>query len=364
MPASASASASAPAPTPVDRAQVAATALVDAMSTRQVAGQLVMTAATVAQFRSLRPLVVRYHLGGVMVRGRSDAGTKAVGSAVAAVQAAAPAHLPLLVATDQEGGEVQVLRGPGFPAIPSAVAQSTRSPARLRHDAHRWGAALRKAGVTVDLAPVADVPCAAHAAHNPPVGDLHRNYGRSIDGAARSVAAVVRGLGDAGVATSVKHFPGLGCVGANTDTTTRVVDTTTTARSTSLRPFRSGMAAGSRMVMVSSAVYERLDPGRPALFSHRIVTGLLRQRLGFTGVVISDDVGGAAAVRTVPVGQRATRFVAAGGDLLLDIVPADVPTIVAALTKKANSDQGFARLERAAAIRVVAERLRLANHLR
>lgn len=334
------------------------------MPNRQVAGQLVMTAATVARFSSLRSQVARYHLAGVMLRGRSHAGAKAVRSAVAAVQATAPAHLPLLVATDQEGGEVQVLRGPGFPAIPSAVIQATRSPALLRHDAERWGAALRSAGVTMDLAPVADVPCAAHAAHNPPVGDLHRNYGRSFEGAARSVAAVVRGLGDAGVATSVKHFPGLGCVGANTDTTARVVDTTTTAHSAALRPFQSGLAAGSRVIMVSSAVYARLDPGRPALFSHRIVTGLLRQRLGFAGVVISDDVGGAVAVRSVPVGERATRFIAAGGDLLLDIVPADVPTIVSALTKKAGSDQGFARLERAAAIRVVAERLRLANHLR
>lgn len=187
-------------PSPVDRAQVAAAALVGAMSLGEVAGQLVMTAATVDRLRSVRPVVARYHLAGVMVRGRSSAGTKAVGSAVAAVQSAAPAHLPFLVATDQEGGAVQVLRGPGFSAIPSATTQATRSPARLRSDAHRWGAALRKAGITVDLAPVADVPCAAHAAHNPPIGDLDRNYGRSFDGAGRSVAAVVRGLGDAGVA--------------------------------------------------------------------------------------------------------------------------------------------------------------------
>ena len=114
----------------------------------------------------------------------------------------------------------------------------------------------------------------------------------------------------------------------------------------------------------SSGPRRRLDPRQPALFSHRIVTGLLRQRLRFTGVVISDDIGGAAAVRSVPVGGRATRFVAAGGDLLLDIVPGDVSAIVSALTRKAHSDQGFARIERTAAIRVVAERLRLANHLR
>lgn len=334
------------------------------MSVREVAGQLVMTAATVDQLRSLRPLVARYHLGGVMVRGRSAAGTRVVRSAVRAVQTAAPRRLPLLVATDQEGGDVQVLHGPGFSAMPSAVTQATRSPARLRRDARDWGAQLANAGVTVDLAPVADVPCAAHAAHNPPVGDLDRNYGRSFGGAARSVAAVVHGLGDAGVATSIKHFPGLGCVGANTDTASRVADTTTSARSASLLPFRSGLAAGSRLVMVSSAVYRRLDPRQPALFSHRIVTGLLRQRLGFTGVVISDDVGGAAAVRSVPVGSRATRFVAAGGDLLLDIVPGDVPAIVSALTHEARSDQGIARIERRAAVRVVAERLRLVNHLR
>lgn len=364
MPTPVSARRSASAQATVDRAQIAATALVDGMSTRELAGQLVMTAATVEDLRGLHHLVARYHLGGVMVRGRSDAAPSTVAAAIAAVQSAAPKHLPLLVATDQEGGDVQVLRGSGFTSIPSAVRQATRPAAQLRRDTKRWGAPLKRAGVTVDLAPVADVPCAAHAAHNPPVGDLDRNYGRSFDDASRSVAAVVRGLGDAGVATSVKHFPGLGCVGANTDTTARVVDTTTTAGSASLRPFRAGLAAGSRMVMVSSAVYDRLDPGRPALFSHRIVTGLLRKRLGFAGVVISDDVGGAAAVRSVPVGERATRFVAAGGDVLLDIVPGDVPAIMTALTRKTRSDQHFAHLERFAAIRVVAERLRLAHHLR
>lgn len=330
----------------------------------EVAGQLVMTAATVGDLPDLHRLVARYHLGGVMVRGRSDATPRTVAAAVAAVQSAAPKHLPLLVATDQEGGDVQVLRGAGFGAIPSAVRQAEIPAAALRQDARRWGARLAGAGVTVDLAPVADVPCAAHAANNPPVGDLDRNYGRSTAGAARSVAAVVHGLGDAGVATSVKHFPGLGCVAANTDTTRRVVDTTTSVDSASLRPFRAGLAADSRLVMVSSAVYDRLDRARPALFSHRIVTGLLRHRLGFDGIVISDDVGGAAAVRSVPVRERATRFVAAGGDLLLDIVPGDVPAIVTALSKKGHADQHFAHLERAAAIRVVAERLRLAHHLR
>lgn len=331
---------------------------------REVAGQLVMTAATVGDLPDLHRLVARYHLGGVMVRGRSDAAPRTVAAAVAAVQSAARRHLPLLVATDQEGGDVQVLHGAGFGAIPSAVRQAEIPAAALRQDARRWGARLASAGVTVDLAPVADVPCAAHAAHNPPVGDLDRNYGRSTSGAARSVAAVVHGLGDVGVATSVKHFPGLGCVAANTDTTRRVVDTATAVHSSSLRPFRAGLAAGSRLVMVSSAVYDRLDPARQALFSHRIVTGLLRHRLGFDGVVISDDVGGAAAVRSVPVGDRATRFVAAGGDLLLDIVPGDVPAIMAALTGKGRTDQRFARLERAAAVRVIAERLRLAHHLR
>ncbi|MBW4042554.1 MAG: glycoside hydrolase family 3 protein [Acidobacteria bacterium] len=333
---------------------------VDRMTPDERAGQVLMTAGTVAELPGLATLVGRYHLAGVMVRGRSGAGAVAVARAFAPARAAAPAGLPLLTATDQEGGLVQVLSGPGFSTIPSAVEQGRGSVAGTRADAQRWGAELARAGVRLDLAPVADVPCAAQLHDNPPIADLDRQYSSDPVSAGAHVAAFVAGMDASGVDTAVKHFPGLGCVTANTDTSAHVVDSVTTADSVRLRSFAAGIDAGTRFVMVSSAEYARIDPGTPALFSSRIVQGLLRGQLGFDGVVMSDDVGGAAAVRAWSPAQRVTRFVYAGGDLMLDIQPGDVPEMHAALVATARDDPAFDAELIAAATRVVAARLRLA----
>ncbi|GAA2754346.1 glycoside hydrolase family 3 N-terminal domain-containing protein [Amnibacterium kyonggiense] len=338
-----------------------AEALVTAMSPAERAGQVLMTAGTVAQLPGLASVVDRYHVAGVMVRGRSGAGTAAVAKAFGPVRAAAPDGLPLLTATDQEGGTVQVLSGPGFSRIASAVVQGRGSASATRSDAERWGRQLAAAGVRLDLAPVADVPCAATLHDNPPVAALDRQYSSDPAVAGAHVDAFVAGMRAAGVETAVKHFPGLGCVTANTDTAAHVVDRTTTADSPRLRSFEDGIAAGTGFVMVSSAEYARIDPGTPALFSSRIVRGMLRDRLGFDGVVVSDDVGGAVAVRAWSPGQRAVKFVRAGGDLLLDVQPADLPTMHAALVSTATDDAAFDRALTAAAVRVVTARLRLAD---
>ncbi len=316
-----------------------------------------MTAATVPQFAALAATVRRYGLGGAMIRGRSAAGVTAVHAAVAPVRSAA--SIPPLIATDQEGGEVQVLSGPGFGAIPSGVDQGGLATTTLDARARGWGRALAAAGVDLDLAPVADVPCAADLHDNPPVADLDRQYGTDPDTAGAHVAAFVQGMGSAGVATTVKHFPGLGCVTGNTDTTANVVDSTTTASSAALRSFAAGMRAGADAVMVSSATYSRIDPDAPAVFSPKVIRSLLRDRMGFTGLVMTDDLGSAVAVRAVPVADRATRFVSAGGDLVLDVLPADVPALVRGLTTKAASDPVFAARLREAATAVMQERLAL-----
>lgn len=342
-----------PTPTLADRAAE----VVAGMSTAQRAGQALMTAGTVSQMPGLADEVARYSLAGVMVRGRSAAGTRAVAAALQPTVKAAPDDLPLLTATDQEGGTVQVLTGPGFAVIPSAVQQGSGPASATRADAERWGRQLAAAGVRLDLAPVADVPCAATRSDNPPIADLRRQFGSDPARAGRHVAAFVDGMEAAGVATAVKHFPGLGCVRANTDTSAHVVDAVTTAGSVRLQAFAAGIDAGTGFVMMSSAEYSKIDPGTPALFSSRIVGGMLRGDLGFDGVVMSDDVGGALAVRAWTPAQRAVRFVRAGGDLLLDIVPADLGPMHRALVQEAEDDPAFDAALTAAATRVVTARL-------
>jgi beta-N-acetylhexosaminidase len=286
--------------------------------------------------------------GGIILTdaaGGGEVSTGAVSGTVRAAQAAA--DVPLLVSTDQEGGRVQDLAGAGFTRIPSAAVQA-RDGAGLRADAAGWGRELAAAGVGLDLAPVADVVDPALGKDNAPVGALDRGYGTDPDVVGPSVAAFVGGMGQSGVATTLKHFPGLGQVRQNTDFAGTVVDTTTTRDDPGLASFRAGIAAGAGAVMVSSARYTRIDPENPALFSRTIVTDVLRGDLGFGGVVMTDDVGAAAALADVRVGQRAVRFVAAGGDLVLTVRPGDVAPMVDALVAAADDPAFAARLDESA----------------
>lgn len=310
-------------------------------------GQLLMVGVPAAgtSDAALRQLG-RYRVGGVILTGRSHAGTSATAALTARVQAAVPGPA-VLVATDQEGGAVQVLTGPGFSAIPSARSQGRWSPAELRARAGDWGGQLRAAGVRVNLAPVADtVP---PGVSNPPIGAFGRQYGSDPATVATHAAAFAAGLTDAGVVPTAKHFPGLGRVSANTDVSSGVTDRVTTRTDPFLAPFRAVIRTGHPFVMMSSAVYSRIDPGQPAAFSPTVITGVLRRDLGFDGVVVSDDLGAARQVSAVPAGDRAVRFVAAGGDLVLTVSPATLPAMFDALYDRAARDRAFrARVDRSA----------------
>ncbi|WP_313715698.1 glycoside hydrolase family 3 N-terminal domain-containing protein, partial [Arsenicicoccus bolidensis] len=168
--------------------------------------------------------------------------------------------------------------------------------------------------------------------------------------------AFTRGMADAGVAATAKHFPGLGLVSDNTDTTDVVTDTSTDASSPSLGTFKAQVEAGVPLVMMSSARYARIDPGVPAMMSPRVV-GLVRA-LGFRGVVITDDLGRARAARVFSPDELATRSVAAGVDVLLTTIPEGVPTMVQALMAQARRDRGFDDRVRRAALTVLETKAR------
>jgi beta-N-acetylhexosaminidase len=143
--------------------------------------------------------------------------------------------------------------------------------------------------------------------------------------------AVARGLTAGGTMPTVKHFPGLGRVTRNTDTSSGVVDRVTTSTSTYLKPFAAAVTAKVPFVMMSTAVYPKLGSTNPAAFSGTIVTKLLRGKLGFTGVVVSDDLGAAKQVAAFSVGSRATRFLGAGGDLILTVKSSQASTMITAI---------------------------------
>nr|MBA3412003.1 glycoside hydrolase family 3 protein [Geodermatophilaceae bacterium] len=236
--------------------------------------------------------MIPYAVGSVFLAGRSGAGAEAIGRAVTMtqIQGLNATGTFLQVAADQEGGLVQTLTGPGFSPIPSALVQGQLSTQELVIQTAALAAELAQAGITLNLAPVADTVPAGTAAGNPPIGASDRQYGADPQEVAAAVGAVVGVLESAGVGAAVKHFPGLGRVTANTDTSDRAVDEQTTVDDPAMQPFLAGIQAGATAMMISSASYPQLDPLNLAAFSPAVIGDLLRDQLGFTGVVVSDDL--------------------------------------------------------------------------
>jgi beta-N-acetylhexosaminidase len=322
------------------------------MTEAQRVGQLFMVgAASGGPGSDTMSALTTYHVGSVILINTSDRSVDEIASVSQGLQEAAPNTAKLFISTDQEGGHVQRLQGPGFATIPTALEQGEIAPPQLRADARRWGMQLRAAGVNLDLAPVVDtVP---PGTVNPPIGGLSRQFGSSLAAVASHGTAFAQGLADAGVDATVKHFPGLGRVSANTDTAATVTDQVTTRHDAYLAPFAAGIKAGVAFVMMSTAYYNRIDARHPAAFSPTIVTGMLRRDLGFDGVVISDDLGIATQVAAFSPGARAVDFVAAGGDVVLTVNPAQIPEMTGAVLARAAADATFRAQVDAAALRVL-----------
>lgn len=336
---------------------------VAALSLEQRVGQLFMvgTAVTGADPLTLSAVTDR-HAGSIFLHGRSTGGVAPIADLVGqftGLVAAADgptAGIPLWVATDQEGGDVQVLRGPGFSDMPYAIRQADH-PDQLEASATQWGAELASAGVNVNLAPVADIVTSeATRFDNPPIGAMGRQYGYDAPTVQAGAGAFAAGMRASGILPVFKHFPGLGHVTANTDTTVHVVDTTVTADGPDVSVYGPLTAAGPSMVMVSSAIYQNIDPASPAVFSQAVV-GLVRGTVGFDGVIITDDMSAATAVTPWVPADRAVLALSAGVDVVLVSADASVyAEMYDAVLAKAQSDPAFAQLVDTACARVLASK--------
>lgn len=330
-----------------------------AMTPAQRVGQLLMigvetTHVTASGLRHLQA----YDVGNVILNGNSHRGRSRTATTTARLtRALTVAGAAPFISTDQEGGEVQRLTGPGFSTMPSALRQGRQSGITLTTESATWGRQLAKAGVTLNLAPVADTVPAPGAHRNQPIGRYDREFGHTPGVVARHVAAFVRGMSSSGVDVTVKHFPGLGRATGNTDVQQGVTDPTT-ANDASLAPYQSGVDAGAQFVMVSLATYPNIDGSRPAAFSAVVMKTMLRQHLGFTGVIISDSMN-ADAVAKVPPADRAIRFFRNGGTMLLDTNPANVHAMRKAVLARIRASTAFAQTVKADVLKVLVAKARL-----
>ncbi len=324
------------------------------MSLDERAGQLIMAPMFAGgNPADLSALISTRHVGSVVLIGNWNNGTAAAKTAADALQSYAPSGNQLIVSTDQEGGQVQHLKGSGFDTMPSAVAQGQMSADTLRSSAKTWGGQLKQAGINVDLAPVLGTVQVKRSS-NAPIGALNRDFGLDSNGNAQHGIAFVEGMRDAGVGATVKHYPGLGAVTGNTDFTTEgILDTTTTLDDEEIGAFNTTIKqAKPAMVMMSLATYQRIDSSAPAAFSSKIIDGTLRGSVGYDGVVISDSLS-ASAVSGIATKDLGVRLVDAGGDLACIGDTSYVTPILDGIIARAQSDPAFAKKVTASATRVM-----------
>ena len=250
-----------------------------------------------------------------------------------------------IVAVDQEGGEIRIV--PWAP--PAGSAPEQEAAGSVRTDAEAAGAALRALGINVSLAPVGDVPSVPDAAL------AGRAFAAEPDAVGEAMTAAVHGWRAGGVAATAKHFPGLGGATVNTDDGPATVGRSRSRlEATDLPPFAAAIEAGVPLVMVGHARYPALDPDRIASQSQPIIGELLRKRMGFRGVVVTDSMEARASLATGAITTVAERAVRAGADLLLLTGRGSYTPVYEHLVSVAERSPAFRARVRESAARVLA----------
>ncbi len=261
-------------------------------------GQMLMVGFRGLEVSDEHPIVqdVRdRHLGGVVLFDydvptktpvRNVESPEQVKALVGALQAVSPT--PLLIAIDQEGGKIRRLKEKfGFPPTVSAQYLGTMNDLALtRQQATAMAETLAQLGINLNLAPVVDLNTNPD---NPIIGQLERSFSADPDVVTNQALEFIKAHHDHGVLCTLKHFPGHGS--STEDSHLGLVDVTATWSSTELEPYASLIEAGEADAIMTAHVFNtELDPDYPATLSKPIITGLLREELGYDGVVISDDM--------------------------------------------------------------------------
>jgi beta-N-acetylhexosaminidase len=276
-------------------------------------GQLLMVGIPGPRMEAVaRELVRELKVAGVILFARNIETPEQVWELTADLQreALAATGRPLLLAVDQEGGRVQRLKAP-FTLIPTARdLGETSTPAAVERLARQVAKELSLVGLNVNLAPVLDVP------RSPACPQWDRAYSSEPETAANYSVAAIRGYLSGGIIPVAKHFPGLGDTLVDSHEILPLAQSADPQRAVDLLPFRQAIAAGVPMVMTAHLAVPEWE-ARPATLSPVALQDWLRQRLGFDGVIITDDLEMGGITTSLSAPQGAQEALAAGADLLL-----------------------------------------------
>jgi beta-N-acetylhexosaminidase len=276
-------------------------------------GQLLMVGIPGPRLEPVaRELVRDLKVGGVILFARNIESPEQVWQLTRDLQqeALAAAGRPLLIAVDQEGGRVQRLKAPFTIIPPARDLGQTRTPEEVENLARQVARELALVGLNVNLAPVLDV------ARTPDCPLWDRSYSSDPRQAARYAVAAIKGYRSGGVIPVAKHFPGLGDTIADSHQVLPQAQSADPHREADLLPFRQAVAARVPMVMTAHLSVPAWET-RPATLSPLALQLWLRQRLGFEGVIITDDLEMGGISTSLPTPRGAREALAAGADLLL-----------------------------------------------
>ncbi len=284
-------------------------------SVRAVGQRLLVGFTGLEVSAELKELLREHAVGGVVLFARNVEAPEQVAELVREIQAVArdAGHdRPLLVAVDQEGGRVLRLRRPWTEWPPLRALGRSGSEDLSARMGRGLARELLACGIGFDLAPVMDVDTNKD---NPVIGD--RAFGDDPELVGRMGAAMIRAMQGAGLAACAKHFPGHGDTASDSHHDLPVVaHSRSRLEDVELRPFRAAIASGAASIMVGHLLVPELDDELPASMSRPIVTALLRETMGFRGVVVADDLEMKAVAARWPMGEVAVRAALAGVDLI------------------------------------------------
>ncbi|MCL4847589.1 MAG: beta-N-acetylhexosaminidase [Acidobacteria bacterium] len=258
----------------------------------------------------VRAIVREFGLGGVVLFARNVESPEQVAALAYRLRTLDP-DWPLFVAIDQEGGRVARLRAPFTEWPPMAALGRAADPALAERFAAALARELGAVGITIDFAPVADI---LTNPANPAIGD--RALGETPERVAALVPAIVEAIQAQGLAACAKHFPGHGEAAVDSHHELPVIDLPPDRfEAVEFVPFRAAIEAGVASVMTGHLLVPAFDEHRPATLSEAVVTGLLRRRLGFEGLVFSDDLDMQAVAARHPASSLVASAVSAGCDV-------------------------------------------------